>query len=281
VHQLFAAVFAAAGRGGDIVRVFGGQIGDSNSIATNTVAYCNAHSLPLDAYCEAIYIDNPGDTAFVTAAAACASSLTTSTQHGTSWPWTMADYHKLFQHHLLYGTLYRGYMLAATQALAGYSVPGKSTPQYVAYEGGIEGAIPGGVGTAGNDAALQAGLTHDFFFHPAMYDTVQVWHLLCAAGGLSTTCYFSLAGITSPTQLWYLASQAGQQAGRGDGSDGLATNVFYVADTKSHYLENVSPGLAGFQAFAAVANPPIPPSTGGRPKKWYPGLRRLAAGLVR
>jgi hypothetical protein len=279
VHAVFAAVFSAAGRGNDIVRVFGSQIGDGNGLTTETIAYANAHNIRVDAVCTAPYVDQPGDTAFATAAASCASALTSSTQYNTSWPWTMDMYHALYRHYLLYSVSIQDSFAADLSPLAGYTVPGYPQPRLTAYEGGIQHPIPLGVGTGGGLSAPYNGLVHDFFFHPSMADSVATWHLMCAKGGMAATCYFSLSMMqTSAGSLWTLVTQAGQQAGKGDGSDGLATNAFYVTDQKSHFLENVSPALAGFQAFAKVVSPQ---GTSAPARKWYPGLRRLATGLAR
>ena len=56
--------------------------------------------------------------------------------------------------------------------------------------------------------------------------------MACARGGMTATCYFSLAGMPGPylggnagTQLWTLVTNAGQQPGKGDGSDGRSTTL--------------------------------------------------------
>jgi hypothetical protein len=293
VHDIFATVFANAGRGGDIVRLFGGWYGNGglNGGATaGNITYANAHNKRVDAVVTAPYIEAASfggtlDPMWVTAAASCASGLASSTQHGTAWPWTMLDYHTLWRHHLIYSASYQAAFAADSAALAAYSVPGYPTPQLIAYEGGIEDAIPPGVGTGGGNSAPRLGLTHDFFYDPSMKDTVATWHLMCAQRGMTATCYMSAvampggASTNTGDQLWCLANYAGQQAGLGDGSDGLATNQFYVTDQKSHYLGNVSPALAGFQAFGQAINPA--PITASSARKWYPGLRRLSTALVR
>jgi hypothetical protein len=295
VHALWLDEFTRAGRPGEVVCVYGSQLGN-NAIIDLIVSYANAHATRVDAVAIAPYIDRPvnyytntQDPAFVTAAASVGSALSISTQHGTSWPWDLAMYHSLWDHWVLYSQSYNGtgqggqplgYIPGAVASLANYHVPGYSTPQLVGYEGGIELPIPTGVGTSGNDGFLADGLTHDFFFHPAMATSVQVYHLMCLRGGMAAHCYFMLPNVISGQTTWTLVTNAGMPAGAGDGSDGLAANQYWLTDQKSHFLDNVSPALAGLQQAGAIMNP-LPPSTptttGRRGLRWFPGLRRVPA----
>jgi hypothetical protein len=269
VHSLLAPLFAAAGRPGDLVRLFGAQFGNS-ALAAEVVTYANAHNIRVDAIAIAPYYDTPGrigsiDEVWTTAAEQCGP--------GTSpWPMTMADYHTFYRHWLLYSASNNGELAAELAATQGYSVPGNPIPMLVAYEGGIEEPI------SHNSTVSVAGLTHDFFFHPDYAGSVQTWTVAQARAGLAATCYFEFAGMETgdPWVIWEVVGQAGMQPGAGDGSDGRTVNSLWVTDSKAHYADNVAPGLLGFQAAGQVLGlTPTPTPTARRARRWFPGLRRL------
>lgn len=284
VHDAVESTLAAVGRGGDLVRVFGSQFsGVFNTQAL--ITYANPNATKVGAVAVAPYIDSPlsfGDGGFDSswrvAAASVAHSISYSTQYNTAWPWSMLMYHCIWRHHCNYSMAYNGTglygqsqgFLAAHQAVLSTYTAGP-IPSLVAYEGGIERAIPpGGIGTSGtqpdgrtNGATLERALEHDFFFHPRMKTLIEVWHRMCARGGITATCYFELVGmIQGDGQLWTLVTNAGMQDGLGDGSDGKTINKTWLATGKSQFLNNVAPALAGLKSFGAVSNPlpPIDPS---------------------
>jgi hypothetical protein len=294
IWSVWDAVFTAAGRAGEVVHHLGSQDGN-NAFIADFVSYANAHNIRIDAVSTAPYIDAPSltgpwDPEFVTACASCASTITQSSQHGTSFPWTMGMYHSLWDHYVLYteerngtgqGGQRLGYFAGAIADLAAYSVPGSPTPQLVNYEGGIETPIPSGVGIAGNysgggtnDAFVANGLAHDFYFAPEMAQSVKTWHLMCLRGGVTASCYFQLMNPLQGQTMWSLVTNEGMNAGKGDGTDGLSTNATWVSNQQSHFLDNVSPALLGFQQTGNLYNP-VPVTR--RQPRWFPGLRRLPA----
>jgi hypothetical protein len=257
VHARIAAKFAAAGRPNDLIRVFGSWF-TNPAMSREIIAYANARKIPIDEIAIAPYRDFPAESAWGIAAASVASGDTRSFMSGTAWPWTMAMYHELWRHHVLYEGLATGFLDGHNAILDGYTTGPR--PRLTAYEGGIQDAIPPWVGADNvHNSTPHDGLTHDFFFSPDMADLVSTYHLWLAKNGFTASAYTSLCG-PPPTwdNLWILVTHAGQRAGAGDGSDGKAVNRYWLDDGKSHLLENVSPALEGLRRATPAATVPVP-----------------------
>jgi hypothetical protein len=210
VHDVFAEVLDAAGRGGDLVRVIAFQWGNP-AAAPAFLNFCAANSIRIDAYAIAPYRDFPA------ALAAAADGLDSDQLH---------DFWQLF--------LTSNY--PADSALQGGRVPAhyaalKDTyhdAKLVCYEGGIEGLL---ASSMTNFVAR----THDMAYHPRMYETYRAYLASLQNSGVSLYLHYEMthtAGWGGFNGGWSAYYWHGQQWGYGDGSDGKANNLDCLATTK-------------------------------------------------
>lgn len=210
VHDVFAQVLDAAGRGGDLVRVIGFQWGNPAAAAA-FLNFCASNSIQIDAYAIAPYRDFPA------ALGAAADSLDSDQLH---------DFWQLF--------LTSNY--PADSALPGGRVPthyaalkaAYPNAKLVCYEGGIEGLL---ASTMTNFAAR----THDLVYHPRMHETFRAYLASLQNSGVSLYLHYEMthsAGWGGFNGGWSVYYWHGQQWGYGDGSDGKANNLNCLATTK-------------------------------------------------
>jgi hypothetical protein len=114
-------------------------------------------------------------------------------------------------------------------------------PKLMAYEFGLNQIIPPNTTGA-------AALGHDLYYHPCVYDlqTAVMTSMQVAGFAHATQSAYGMYRVNNVT-AYMIYQWAGQRAGRGDGSDGLAVNKFATsqggspADGASHDDANVSP----------------------------------------
>jgi hypothetical protein len=274
VYRRFETVFAAAGRSSDLRRVYGTWM--SNGVATTTynmIAFLNPYNasnpgapFQADAFAGDTYVDAPNDGPYIAAAAAVMATNSTSIMYQSPWPWTWPMYHGFTKHNLLYRTDFNGSGLLGQpagfyanqlQAIKQYNlVNGQQPPSLVAYEGGIENAVPAGVSTGGA-VNMRIGMEHDYFFHPFMRESQTASQMALQASGLTMALHYKTisprGGVITGIQLWCLSTWTGQQPGIGDGSDGKPVNLLWKDDGKAHDLQNVAPALLAWQDWQSVS----------------------------
>jgi hypothetical protein len=265
VHAIFTTVWGADS--GSIVRVFQPFI-NTPGPTNDAMKYAHANSIPIDAIATAIYMDMDTSPTFAMAAAAIcvgetisisgtptkvsiantansggAASVLRLAVANTALP--MAAYQDLCRHHIRYNKNYNGpngFLPVFIQALknSGYGQGGGSSgyvhafPKIVGYECAWSAAIPPGPST--QLAVVRAGLSHDFMYHPSMYDTSTAFleHMQqpgpAGTLGFDTICIESLTGTRNSgpgnattadgsssdghfVELWGSCNWQGQQIG--------------------------------------------------------------------
>ncbi len=219
VHNVFADVFGSDSA--SIVRLFQPFVFDPGG-TTDALKYAQDHSIPIDGIATAAYIDMDFSPTFKMAAAmTCVSEQITISGtpthvsianpdndvppngissvlmvHVPGALLPMAAYHELVQPHLKYSGAIVGakcaFSIARSCAIsAGYGAGGGAQsfvypfPKIMGYEDAPSTMIPPGVSTQAK--VVRAGLTHDFVYNPAYYDTYQAFLQYCQQPGPAGT----------------------------------------------------------------------------------------------
>lgn len=223
LHNIWQSVWNSGGRPNDIVRVFGGQYGNP-SVGQALVNYAVTHNIRMDALAGGNYFQDvfPTDTSYV-------SGL-------NNWP--LDACHDLNRHRMYYNSSDLGLWAQLSGVAVSYQNSTGSSLALVNYECEVQRLTP----TFGSLGYKRG---RDMFYHPEMYHTERLFYTVNARGGMSIGCLFNLqnlgfGGTATVIDLWPNYMYAGQQWGRGDGSDGKAVNTFCVPDGMAHDEVNVS-----------------------------------------
>ncbi len=204
------------------------------------------------------------------AASKSTSIANTSVNPGNSYaanPWTFDSWADVLRHKAKYNTWFNGpsgYIAKHQGYLNSYvPVAGQPAPRLITYEGNFQVLVPSAVQNyppRNNTATLIGQLSHDVFYHPSMYDVELAYLQFLHQNGIALANLetFTLTRLLNPGSnliwMWVYSAWAGQQAGRGDNSDGKGTNLLWTDTGKAQDLANVSPRLQAWQDWAAAGN---------------------------
>ena len=144
-------------------------------------------------------------------------------------------------------------------------VNNQAAPTLTCYEGSLETLVPKFVQNAATPPAghfLCSQIASNVFYHPDMYDTEMAFEQALQQSKVTLININALAtpfGNTAYTvHTWGYVFWTGQQAGRGDNSDGKGTNVFCGVELgntpTAHDATNVSPRLQAFLDWTVRGN---------------------------
>jgi hypothetical protein len=176
-------------------------------------------------------------------------------------PWTLASWCDYLRHLNKYNHMFagaNGNLAAQKRAIASYNpVAGQSPLELIVYEGALSTLAPVYLQPTVrpmNNPYTTGRLTHDVFYHPEMYYVELSYLQMMESGGVSRCALEALQNVflarrpdTTQVSYWCYGAWAGQQAGRGDGSDGRGINLFWKDTGKAQHLGNVSPRLQAAQ----------------------------------
>jgi hypothetical protein len=240
VHDIFANVLGAAGRGDDLVRVISYQWASPGG-SESLISFCAANSIKIDAYAVAPYLDLPKTLA-------AAVDGYDSDQLHDFWQLLLA------------------YNYPAESSLPGAYLPRHSAAlkaaypdaRLVCYEGSMEGLLWSGDGTYPANTDIER-RTHDLVYHPAMHATFTAYLASLQNGGVSLFAHYLLthaSGWQYHQGGWNVYFWHGQPWGYGDGSDGKADNLKCLATTKpanvQQDFQNVSVAGQAWKDWAAA-----------------------------
>jgi hypothetical protein len=279
---IFLSVFNAAGRGSQIVRMFGSSL--VNNLTGTLVSAVNTYNtanpstpIQMDAVAIAPYIDAPSDTSLTAAAASVYSTVSGSSQYGNSYPWTRKMWLEYLRHWVKYQFGFvgpGGYVSQHLAALKEYTPVNSQgagfVPALYCYEGSWEEICP----NIGN-ATVTGQLAHDLMYDPEYRYAYWAYYEMVQYGGASLINVYDLCmmrltlyGGAIPL-TWGIYQWAGQVPGTGDGTDGKAVNRFFVNTGVCEDAYNVVPGGLAWQDWASIANQ----ASSSNRRRWFPGLR--------
>lgn len=293
-HSVFFSIFNAAGRGADLVRIFGGQW-QNTTIASAIIGFANLYNgsspapavpIRIDGMMIAPYMGIANDTMISAAAASTYSNYPGSIKSRCTTPWTMGMFLDFYRHYLLYVTSTLMANDLAVNSTFNLALAGQTAvPFLMGYEASVAGGCPGLVSTT--NWLMRAFISHDMFFHSNFTDVNAGYYAGLQAGGLVAAnvyvvCQARFAEGSSATiqgnddsagdVLWGCATWEGMAAGRGDGSldgSGNATvNLSFNATGQPQDLNNVSPKMQSWRDWVAA----VPAAAVRSAKRWFPGL---------
>ena len=148
-HSIFISTFndedinGNTNRGGEIVRLFGGQYADAPSNTYAVLSYAQTNNFQVDVITGSYYLDIPEDTTTEIVGGLLATHWPTSPQYKASNPWTRATYLDFYRHFVLYNAQNVAVMTDYQAACNDYAeATGFPAPLIAAYEASIQGVTP-------------------------------------------------------------------------------------------------------------------------------------------
>jgi hypothetical protein len=259
VHAIFAARFAAAGRPGDLVRLFASQAVVTTS-TSQVVNYAHAHGLPLDAFAVAPYFNaGPNDDAFAPV-------------------YDAMDIDQIMDVSALSIARFPADLLAAQRDVVRAKYP---DARIICYEGSMQKGIP-----ASDLTSLQVGVrSRAWNRHPRIAEQTLRYLQNMQDAGADLFCYFELNMFHGPgagVNNWGIYPGAwDMQDGLGDGSDGKFDNrtdydrLDRIVSVVGHALKRWYAMTAPRAAAPARRDPPA------HPPRITPAQIRRTSGLLR
>lgn len=215
VHAFAATAFSDAGRANDLVRVLGSQAGNA-TLTADLLGFAAAHSLPVDAVAVAPYIDNgpfngPAEPTLI----ATWGSLDDDQRMD------LAELYARDGHWDSIVAPHKSAILASAYPSA----------KLVGYEGGLQfGPSIGATQISLTDSQKTVHCSLGWSKHPRARGIVLYLMDLFQANGMEDIAIFQLTGRTEGYAdalgaNWSVIPAFGVVPGRGDGTDGLASNL--------------------------------------------------------
>lgn len=206
VHAIFRSVFAAAGRGSEIMGLLNLQLGVDPGYY---LQYAAAQGLQVDAIAIAPYLYMEQ------------TEYTSSVVNGYDDEQVI----DMWTHELYYNTI--GYSALAKTARDGIAAYNSATGNHcvlMGYEGGAE-IIPPRL----TSCVHWNERNHDLLYNPNWYIAEQDFYYWLQTNGFTALHIYSLSQYWNP-QAWGMYHGVAQAHGRGDGSDGKANNLLFRAN---------------------------------------------------